>query len=241
MVDAMIRVAGGLVGMMVVLTAVQGAAQEPAGQAVRVQQDTVQGGAVQAASLGSGDTVYRFATVETREFGSAEMRLNDDSVLTIGPNTDVVIDDFVYSPQSGVGRAAISLGVGAVRMISGRVPDEQVRIGTPVAVVGIRGTDFTLDTRIAGLLRVWIDDGAINVTPNESGLDFLLTAPGYAECTLNFCRTVPPPDRPQFFPPRTGIFDQPSDEGGITPRDVDGGEGGDDPGGGNDAGGSPNG
>jgi hypothetical protein len=228
--------------LVAIFTGSHAIAQEPAGQAVRVQQDTVQGGSVQTAALDTGDTVYRYATVETREFGSAEMQFTDGSSLTVGPNTDVMIDDFVYQPQTGLGQAAIRLGIGAVRMISGSMPDEQVRIDTPVALVGIRGTDFTLDTRVQGLLRVWIDEGAVNVTPNESGLDFLLTAPGYAECTLNFCRTVPPPDRPAFFPPRSGGQDQPfGTDTGINRRDVDGGEGGDDSGGGDDGSGGPNG
>ncbi len=199
------------------------AAQERAGEALRVQQDATQGGSVQRSVLDTGDPVYRLARIETQEFGSAEMQLDDGSTLTVGPNTDLVIDDFVYSPANGSGRAALSLGFGVLRMISGQVPSGQVRIQADVATIGIRGTTFTLDTRVPNLLRIWMDDGAILVTPVDSGVTFEITAPEYAECTRNFCRQATSPGRPIMFPVR----DADPTGTGINQRDVDGGDGGD--------------
>ena len=204
-------------------------ANEPVGEAIRVQQDTTQTLPASHAPLDIGDRVFRNARLETQEYGSAEMRFLDGSVLTIGPRSDLVIDEFVYQGESGTGRAAIALGVGVLRAISGRLPSGQVSLSTPVASVGIRGTDFTLDTTIPGLLRAWVDDGTIVVVPNESGREFTFSAPAYTECTLNSCRSATQAGRPTMFPERTGIFGLPIGDGTRFPGDDPNGSEGDSP------------
>jgi len=60
--------------------------------------------------------------------------------LTIGPNSNLVIDDFVYNPNAGGGRFAASLTKGALRFVGGQISHTAgATINTPVASLGIRG------------------------------------------------------------------------------------------------------
>ena len=217
-----------------------GVAQDRAGDATRVQRDASQVRAGQtSAPLATGDVVYQQARLQTAKFGSADILLDDDARLVIGPDSDVVIDEYVYAPNGSTGRATIRMGVGLLRMVSGRMPREGIRITTPIATVGIRGTDFTLDTRTPGLLRVWVEEGQVEIIPNESGLVFDFAALAQIDCTSNFCRTGPGGEVPRAFPARTGddVDDQQRRGGGFLDvgNDADrigGGEGGGGDGGG---------
>ena len=200
-------------------------ASERAGETTRVQPDSYQRESFFPSSLDVGDEIYREAKVYTEQYGSIEMRFDDGSQLTVGPNTELTIDDYVYAGDAGSDKAAISLGRGMLRMISGQIASDRVSVRTPVATVGIRGTDFTLDTATDGIVKVWVDDGVVAVTPNQAGQTFELTAPAFAVCTASSCD---PQDgggnRPVAFPnvPAGGggsIFDRDDDRG-------DGGGGG---------------
>ena len=219
-----------LLGLQAVLTCLivhSAHAQQRAGDATRVQQDASQTQAGRGANaLVSGDTVYRQALLETARFGSADILLDDQTRLVIGPDSDVTIDEYVYAPANSASRATLSLGIGVLRLVSGRLPKEGVSVRTPIATVGIRGTDFTLDTRTPGLLRVWVEDGEVEITPNESGLVFDFSAFSQVDCTANFCRQGGGGAVPRAFPPRGGGNDQ---TGFGTENDPDnaGGEGND--------------
>src|SRR5262249_24943503 len=69
--------------------------------------------------------------------------LLDETSFTVGPNSEITIDRFVYDPMS----ANVSLRVlcGNFHWVSGRVDRSQIRainISTPLMVLGIRGTDL---------------------------------------------------------------------------------------------------
>jgi len=64
----------------------------------------------------------------------------DHSTLTIGPSSEVVIDQFVYDPAANSGKMAVSLGKGVMRFVGGELSHKgNVSITTPTATVGIRG------------------------------------------------------------------------------------------------------
>jgi hypothetical protein len=78
--------------------------------------------------------------VVTGPQGSTQLVFNDHSTLTIGPSSEVVIDQFVYNPTDGSGRMAVSLGKGVMRFVGGELSHKgNATITTPSATVGIRG------------------------------------------------------------------------------------------------------
>jgi trimeric autotransporter adhesin len=97
------------------------------------------GGTVRA--LGAGSDVVYNERIATEATGQAEILFLDRSSLTVGPNSELVIDEFVYSPETGTGKLAASATKGIFRFVGGALsknPDS-VTIKTPAAIVGIRG------------------------------------------------------------------------------------------------------
>lgn len=196
-------------------------AQQAVGAAERVQSGTVQTIQTQSAGLATGDFVYQQARLLTDETGSGLVRFQDGTGLTIAENSNLVIDEFVYNP-GGRQSMILRLGVGAMRMVSGQINKEAVRVQTPVAVLGIRGTDFTLDTRLPNLLRMWLEEGAITITAADSGLVFEYEAPARADCTPIACRPLPFTDPPRAFRFASGQGTEDDDDNNFDPG---GGEG----------------
>ena len=77
--------------------------------------------------------------------GRLKIIFRDETVLTLGEKASVVIDRYVYDPRKGVGEAVLQATRGAFRFATGRIKamkQEQDRVSTPVADIGVRGTEF---------------------------------------------------------------------------------------------------
>ncbi len=60
--------------------------------------------------------------------------------MTIGPNSDLTIDEYVYEPTGNTGKLAATLGKGALRFVGGQISHNgDAEIKTANAVIGIRG------------------------------------------------------------------------------------------------------
>lgn len=177
-----------------------GEAAERAGTARKVQQASYQKTDVYPFNLNPGDEIYRNANVFTGEDGSVEILLDDGSDLTLGPNAEIVIDDYVYSPDTGSGAAVVSLTKGALRMISGAMNRQGIQVKTPVATIGIRGTDFVLDTTVPGQVGVWVITGTVIAAPTQTTDTFEIGAGGFAVCNAGGCAAGEPPALPISFP-----------------------------------------
>lgn len=194
------------IAVMIALTAVIGSvatdssAQQAVGAAERVQQGTKQTVLARTDGLAQGDAVFQQARLSTDETGSGLVRFDDGTGLTIAKSSDVVVDEFVYNP-GGRQSMVVRLGVGAMRFVSGDIEKEAVQVRTSVAVLGIRGTDFTIDTRLPNLLRMWLEEGALTIVAAESGLVYDFDAPARADCTPIACRTLAFDQPPRAFEP----------------------------------------
>jgi ferric-dicitrate binding protein FerR (iron transport regulator) len=82
--------------------------------------------------------VYQNEEVSTGINARAVLRFKDGSVLTIGADAEVVLDEFVYGNSGGV----ITLLKGALRFTSGKMGRPGLLIKMKTATIGIRGTDF---------------------------------------------------------------------------------------------------
>lgn len=88
-----------------------------------------------------GDTLIFRERIETRGDGLVQILLVDGSTFTVGANSDLVIDEFVYDPDAGTGRLVASFGKGVARFVGGRLSKSEggVTVNTPVGTIGIRG------------------------------------------------------------------------------------------------------
>ena len=82
--------------------------------------------------------------VETGERGKTQLLFLDGSALTVGPNSDVTLDRFVYDPDAGSGDLALTATKGLFRFVGGRISKTRpVLLKTPTATIGIRGGIIT--------------------------------------------------------------------------------------------------
>ena len=84
-------------------------------------------------------------TVVTKDDSALQILLLDRSTFTVGQNCTLVIDQFVYDPETSVGKISAKVAKGAFRFMSGRIGKNKptnASVSTPAATIGIRGTFF---------------------------------------------------------------------------------------------------
>lgn len=71
----------------------------------------------------------------------------DGSTFTVGSNSRVVVDEFVFNPATGSGELVAEVTRGALRFVGGRLSkqDNNVRFRTPVGTLGVRGAIVEID------------------------------------------------------------------------------------------------
>jgi len=150
---------------------------QPIGSVIELNRDaygTPPGG--QADLLGLGGDVVSDELVQTLAQASTRIRFLDDSDLRVGESSMVVLDRLIYDPDQGTGEFVLGIAVGTMRFVSGDLPPEQVVIETPVAVIGIRGTDFVVTVAQSGRTTVAVLEGQVIVAP--FGGNPVLASPG---------------------------------------------------------------
>lgn len=114
------------------------------------------------APLKNSDSVVEQQTIATGAASTARIAFHDLSTLSLAPTSSVKLDRFVYDPHSTVASAALRVGRGAFRFITGRSKAENISVRTPSAVIGLRGTIIDIEVR-SGREIVWLRQGATQV------------------------------------------------------------------------------
>jgi len=165
------------------------AAQEAIGTVSRIQgaATATRGGATRPLNLNA--SVVLNETVSTEATARLEITFNDHTRLTLGENAKLTLDRYAFNPSAG--RGTIKLRVaGAFRFVSGQVSKlarANVSVTAPVAVVGVRGTDFWAGPIDDQALGVFLTEGAVRVsngagarTLNRRGQGTNIARPGAA-------------------------------------------------------------
>lgn len=118
-------------------------AEAQIGTSAAVQGDVfVRGGGVETRAT-VNQSILLGDQVLTKQQSALQILLLDSSIFTVGENCSMVIDRFVYDPNTGAGNMAATVAKGAFRFMSGRIGADNptnVTLSTPSAVIGIRGT-----------------------------------------------------------------------------------------------------
>jgi len=90
-----------------------------------------------------GDTILTMAS------GQVGIRLHDDSAVSLGPNTEIRIDECIFSPEGKTRNSLVTMIMGKARfwvkkIVHFRKSDFKVK--TRTAILGVRGSDFVVDT-----------------------------------------------------------------------------------------------
>ena len=90
--------------------------------------------------------VFSYDTVKTGN-GKVGIEFIDATRVDVTEHSKLIIDEFVYDPNSGTGKLSLKAKLGTVRYASGQIAKnskQNVKITTPTATIGVRGTDFTM-------------------------------------------------------------------------------------------------
>lgn len=105
----------------------------------------VRGNAVSKVNL--GDSIYMNDILKTGPAGAMGVTFKDNTMISIGPNTEYAIDDYVYQPRERKLSFVSKVSRGTLNFVSGKIakmaPDS-VKVNSSVGTIGIRGTHFLL-------------------------------------------------------------------------------------------------
>jgi hypothetical protein len=110
--------------------------------------------------------VFSEERVKTGRDARTRLRFLDATELTVGGNSNVLLDRFIYDPQSGAGEAAITFSKGVFRFVTGSIrTKEAITLKTPTATIAIRGTHLIVTVHGSGSAEVAVVEGEILVQP----------------------------------------------------------------------------
>jgi len=136
--------------LVLMFTVVPAFAQEPAAAAGRIK---IASGAVfivrgnNTTPAQAGQAVYEADTLRTGADGKLGITLKDDTRLSLGPNSEIRLDRFAFAPADGRLAFVLKVVKGVAGYVSGqiaKIAPDAVRLETPSAIVGVRGTTVVI-------------------------------------------------------------------------------------------------
>ncbi|HXD95307.1 MAG TPA: FecR domain-containing protein [Candidatus Acidoferrum sp.] len=85
--------------------------------------------------------------IVTGRDGSVGVTFNDDSLLSVGPDSVLAIDRFAFDSTTHAGRFDTSLRQGTLSAVSGKIAKQSpdaMKVRTPSTILGVRGTEFVV-------------------------------------------------------------------------------------------------
>ncbi|MES2584154.1 MAG: FecR family protein [Pseudomonadota bacterium] len=129
----------------------------------------------------------RFRTDST---GVIHILFMDRSSMTLGPNSELVIDDFVFQPETQRGNIAVNLLKGSLRAVGGFISKltsssgrSAVQVRSPTATIGIRGGITMLDANPQQTSAVFLFGEEMRVSSLDGLQVQTVTRPGFCVIT----------------------------------------------------------
>src|SRR5690625_4813999 len=127
-----------------------------------------------ARELMKHDEVFNEDRIETADNGRAQLRFSDGGLVSLLPNTIFSVEEYFYEDDAYPDSAVFGLLKGGLRTVTGAVGKtnhEAYELKTPVATLGIRGTEYTAVLRPANTLRVHVGRGKVVITNDHGSLE----------------------------------------------------------------------
>lgn len=126
-----------------------------------------------ARKLAVGSEVFSNERIKTGAASNAQLMFLDKTVLSMGPNAELLLDKYVYDPNKGNGQVVVNAVRGGMRFVTGAQNPTNYSVKTPVGTLGIRGTIVDLQISkfstfigvLEGTLRIRLLNGS-TVTVN---------------------------------------------------------------------------
>lgn len=176
--------------------------------------------------LQKSSVIYLHDTLTTDANSQAQIAFTDNTLLTFRADTKFVVDQYSYQPQAksgSVGKYVMTLIEGGFRTITGLIAKNNpndYKINTPVATIGVRGTDYAVYVH-NGELYVGYIQGSPCVNSKNQSLCLDAKTP-YANVPKVGAAPVPLTQQPtvlketlQIVPAKVSSFGAPA-QGGVT-------------------------
>lgn len=164
-----------ILGMTALAASGPSFAQGPQGYVQEVQGSvTGQVGAGQARSVSKGQTLPNNATVTTGPGSYAVLKFEDGTAVLLKENTSFQVQTYSYNSRAPETSSAIfNLVRGGMRMVTGLLASrnrDAVKVGSPLATIGIRGTEFVAE--LVNPYFIQVINGTITVTNSAGAMVF---------------------------------------------------------------------
>ena len=97
--------------------------------------------------LSNGSKIFFGDTVVSNNNSNAQILFLDQTILTLGEDTELTIDEFIYDPNSHDGSFVSNVKSGTVKFITGQISKknpENLEVKFPSGTLGARGTEFVV-------------------------------------------------------------------------------------------------
>ena len=121
----------------------------------------------QAGQTKVGDLVYQGDVVRTGADGRVSINFTDGTSFNLSNNANMTLNEFVYDPNGKSNSTLFNLSKGTFTFVAGKIAKTgDMKIDTPVATMGIRGTTPHVEISDAGTVKfsTLIEEGKGKVT-----------------------------------------------------------------------------
>jgi len=144
-----ISVKFGILAALAMLWSSLPAAAEKVGVAAAVSPDAFSSvSGKPSKQLSIGKSIFYNERINTTASGLVQVLLVDGSAFTIGPNSELVIDKFIYDPQKKTGEIVATFSKGTMRFVGGKLSknDGGVKVNTPAGALALKKVLASLRT-----------------------------------------------------------------------------------------------
>ena len=140
------------------------ASTEPeVGTAVLIKNKVIGKLADEERQLKTGFRVHRNELLQTGPAAQAELKLDDNTKLALGPEAELRLDEYAVAPEADTKTVALKILKGTFRFLTGNTASESYKIETPSATIGVRGTVLDIFIGPSGDTFVLLHQGEVEV------------------------------------------------------------------------------
>lgn len=140
------RIIGSIVLITALLSSAATFAEDSAGMVVASRGEVIALSNGGSRELKQGDFVYVSDEILTSGRSFAVLQFSDGAKVTVRPDSTLIIEQYLYAGNDS-DEATLNLVSGGLRVITGamaKTNPENYKVRTPVALMGVRGTEFSI-------------------------------------------------------------------------------------------------
>lgn len=172
-------------------------------------------------NLAKASIIYLNDQLITGDNTSAEIVFTDNTLITFNPGTTFNVDNYSYTPgkaKGSVGKSVMSIIQGGFRTITGLIAKSNptdYSMNTPVATIGVRGTDYRVQLTPDGQLYIGFNEGRPCVKSKSGSSELCL------DNTVPYAKVANANSNPQGMSQKPDVFQQQQQQE-ITPAKIAG-------------------